>query len=87
MSSEPQSIALPPSILNTGRAVERVAGKVKFYLAKKGYGFIYVGPNHPDVFVHAVDLPEGVEALQIDQPVTFQLVNNSKGPRAINIMV
>ena len=39
-------------------------GKVKFYDAEKGFGFILDDEDGQSVYVHASNLPEGVSALR-----------------------
>lgn len=60
----------------------RVTGKVKFYSRTKGYGFIDRGTGERDVFVHAKDLPGGINELLQNQKVSFLLENHTRGPRA-----
>lgn len=62
-------------------------GKVKFFNAEKGYGFIAPFDGHGDVFVHAKDLKRsGVDVLQVGDRVRFD-VEPSRGGKehAINI--
>lgn len=48
-------------------------GKVKWFNAKKGYGFIN-GENGEDVFVHFSQImQDGYKTLQDGQEVTFEL--------------
>ncbi len=57
---------------------------VKWFDAKKGYGFI----NHPDggddVFVHysQIESDDDFKTLRTDQTVQFELKNGPKGPHA-----
>lgn len=67
------------------------SGKVKFYSRSKGFGFIAVAGER-DVFVHATDLPDGVDELRQDQKVQFTEVDHMKdgvvkGPRAKEIIL
>jgi CspA family cold shock protein len=57
-------------------------GKVKWFDAKKGYGFIEV-EGSKDVFVHysAIEV-DGFRTLNEGQQVSFVLVQGLKGPQA-----
>lgn len=60
-------------------------GKVKWFNAEKGYGFIErEGGN--DVFVHftAINM-EGFKTLDEGQEVEFEVVEGAKGPQAANV--
>ena len=46
-------------------------GKVKWYDADKGFGFIAKDGGSDEVYVHASALPAGVTALKKGQPVEF----------------
>lgn len=57
-------------------------GKVKWFDAQKGYGFIEV-EGSKDVFVHySAILTEGFRTLSEGQQVNFDLVQGMKGPQA-----
>jgi CspA family cold shock protein len=60
-------------------------GRVKFYDAKKGFGFIKA--ENSEVFVHAKELRESgiTDDLVVDQEVTFDTKEGAKGPRACNV--
>lgn len=67
---------------------ERFTGTVKWFDAKKGYGFI----NRPegcdkDIFVHLNNLPAGTDELEEGQEVTYQTEASRKGTRAINVLL
>lgn len=56
-------------------------GRVKYYLAPKGYGFI-ICDEHPDkdIFVHVNDILLGkYDYLQADQVVAFTLKTDEQG--------
>ncbi|NLZ91263.1 MAG: cold-shock protein [Clostridiales bacterium] len=60
-------------------------GKVKWFNAEKGYGFIE-RENGEDVFVHfsAIEM-EGFKTLEEGQEVSFEIVQGAKGPQAANV--
>jgi CspA family cold shock protein len=58
-------------------------GKVKWYNARKGFGFIE-GEDEKDVFVHNTALPIGVYLDEGDQ-VEFEIEKSDRGPKAVNI--
>lgn len=57
-------------------------GKVKFYNATKGFGFI-TDDKGKDVFVHVSAL-NGMELREGDT-VTFDVQEGQKGPTAVNV--
>ncbi|HZJ87048.1 MAG TPA: cold shock domain-containing protein [Erysipelothrix sp.] len=62
-------------------------GKVKFFVADKGYGFISV-EGGDDVFVHVTAIEsEGVDSLEEGQEVTFDIVEGQRGMQAANVKV
>lgn len=60
-------------------------GKVKFFNAEKGYGFITVEGGR-DIFVHfsAID-SEGYKTLEEGQEVSFDIVEGDRGEQAANV--
>ncbi len=57
-------------------------GRVKWFDAKKGYGFI-VGPEDEDVFVHYSSIQEeGFRALREGDQVEYELIETPKGKQA-----
>ena len=62
-------------------------GTVKWFSAKKGYGFIEQ-EDGPDVFVHhsAIDAV-GFKSLKEGDRVTFDIEQGKKGPTAANVKV
>jgi cold shock protein len=62
-----------------------VQGKVKWFNAEKGFGFIEV-EGQDDVFVHFSAIQgEGFKTLEEGQEVTFEIVEGNRGPQAANV--
>ncbi len=61
-------------------------GKVRFYDADKGFGFIS-DDDGTDVFLHANALPEGVTSLKKGARVEFGIVEGRKGAQALQVRV
>ncbi|AMM41844.1 Cold shock, CspA [Candidatus Desulfofervidus auxilii] len=61
-------------------------GKVKWFNASKGYGFIQ-REDGSDVFVHfsAIEA-QGYKTLEEGQEVEFDVVETSKGPQASKVV-
>ena len=60
-------------------------GKVKWFDAKKGYGFI-IGDEGQDVFVHYTSIVgDGFRALKDGETVNYELVKGDKGHQARNV--
>jgi CspA family cold shock protein len=59
-------------------------GKVRFYDADKGFGFISEDSG-ADVFLHANALPEGVTTLKKGVRVEFGIVEGRKGAQALSV--
>ena len=59
-------------------------GKVKFFSADKGFGFLSYDEGE-DVFVHRDALPEGVTELKPGQRVEFGVVSGRKGNQAMQV--
>ncbi|MGC8970738.1 MAG: cold-shock protein [bacterium] len=62
-------------------------GKVKWFNAQKGYGFI-TRDDGGDVFVHYSAIKgQGYRSLEEEQRVQFDVVQGEKGPQAANVTV
>ena len=61
-------------------------GTVKWFNAKKGYGFISDEQGN-DVFVHFSALNmDGFKELKDGESVEFEVVDGEKGPQAANVI-
>jgi CspA family cold shock protein len=59
-------------------------GKVKWYDADKGFGFL-TRDDGGEVFVHSSALPGGVAALKSGQRVEFGVVEGRRGQQALSL--
>ncbi|MDX1622369.1 MAG: cold shock domain-containing protein [Gemmatimonadota bacterium] len=60
-------------------------GKVKWFDAQKGFGFIE-RPDGSDIFVHYSDIVgTGFRTLSEGQEVEFEVTQSPKGPQAVNV--
>ena len=72
------------AVKSAGTGTQR--GTVKWFNAKKGYGFITQGDE--DIFVHYTGLNmEGYKSLDEGAEVTFDITEGKNGPQAINVDV
>lgn len=62
------------------------SGRVKWYDADKGFGFI-AQESGPDVHVRTSALPSGVTALKPGQKVEFGVADGRRGPQALQVTV
>lgn len=60
-------------------------GTVKFFNAEKGFGFISTEAR-VDVFVHVTAVQEaGMQTLREGQRLGFDVQNDPRGPKAVNL--
>ncbi len=59
-------------------------GKVKWYDADKGFGFLSQEDGE-DVYVRSSALPAGVEGLKAGQRVEFGIASGRRGPQALSL--
>lgn len=59
-------------------------GKVRFYDAEKGFGFL-AKDGGGDVYVRANVLPQGVTSLRPGQKVEFGVIEGRKGEQALHV--
>ena len=62
-----------------------INGKVKWFNATKGYGFIAREDNEKDVFVHSSAAKTANLDLNEGDALTFEVENGEKGPSAVNL--
>jgi CspA family cold shock protein len=74
-----------PILLKGG--LQQMEGKVKWFNASKGYGFIETEEDG-DVFVHYSAIQgDGFKTLEEGQSVTFDIVEGNRGPQAANVVL
>jgi CspA family cold shock protein len=61
----------------------KMNGKVKFFNAMKGFGFI-TADDGKEYFVHMTALDEGVKLFENDS-VEFDVEEGERGPKAVNV--
>ena len=63
-----------------------MTGKVKWFNAEKGFGFIE-REGGDDVFVHFTAIQtDGFETLDEGQEVEFEITDGARGPQAANVV-
>ena len=61
-------------------------GKVKFFNAEKGFGFIIVDGSNEEIFVHfSAIVSDGYKTLNEGQAVSFDIVEGQRGKQADNV--
>jgi cold shock protein len=70
-----------------GERISKVPeGTVKWYDAKKGFGFITRTDTNEDVFVHWSGIQkDGFKSLEQNQRVTFDIITSDRGAKAENV--
>ncbi|RME72853.1 MAG: cold shock domain-containing protein [Chloroflexi bacterium] len=67
---------------------ERVRGTVKWFNAKKGYGFIARDGGGEDIFVHFSAIQsDGYRTLEENQAVEFTIEQGPKGLQASKVVI
>lgn len=62
-------------------------GKVKWFNAEKGFGFIQQDEGGPDVFVHFSAIQtQGFKELYENDKVSYDVTQGPKGPQAENVV-
>ncbi|HSV44040.1 MAG TPA: cold-shock protein [Candidatus Bathyarchaeia archaeon] len=62
-------------------------GKVKWFNAKKGYGFIEAEGVEGDIFVHFSEIQQdGYKSLEEGDAVEFEVFKDDKGSKAHNVV-
>ena len=62
------------------------SGKVKWFNAKKGYGFIVDDKSKKDIFLHITSLEESkLRILKEDQKIVYDIKEEKNKLQAINI--
>jgi CspA family cold shock protein len=68
------------------RGGAQLKGKVKWFNAEKGYGFI-ARDGERDIFVHYSAIQqEGYKSLREGEEVEFEVVQSDRGPQAANVV-
>ena len=81
--AKPRSVAA-----DTELQENEVRGTVKFFNAFKGYGFVNIGENERDVFVHLRTLRScGIHHLTEGQEILLHVTDEGKGPQATEVKI
>ena len=81
------SIHLSASYSTFKEVLKMSTGKVKWFNAEKGFGFITTDEGK-DVFVHYSSIvADGFKTLEEGQAVNFDIVDSDRGQQAANVTV
>lgn len=84
----PRRPSMRPEGMPRGEPGPTVEGRVKFFSADKGFGFIAVDDGGKDVFVHIRALEKsGLRSLEPDQRVRLTITMGQKGPQAETVAI
>jgi cold shock protein len=73
-------------LFNGLKEAHSMKGKVKWFNAEKGYGFIE-REDGGDVFVHYSAIQsDGFKTLEEGEPVEFDIVEGDRGPQSANVV-
>ena len=68
------------------RGLTMPSGKIKWFNAKKGYGFITEDETNKDIFLHVSSLEESkLRVLKEEQKIKFDIKEEKNKLQAINI--
>lgn len=62
-------------------------GKVRYYDAEKGFGFLSKDEGGDDVYVRSSALPAGVTGLKRGQKVEFGIIDGKRGEQALSVQL
>ena len=71
----------------SGQVNQVPSGKIKWYDADKGFGFIAQDGGGDDVHVRSSALPTGVATLKPGQKVEYGVADGRRGPQALQVKV
>lgn len=60
-------------------------GRVKWYNAEKGFGFVSRDDGGSDVFLHRDSLPDGAPELKAGQKLEYGIVDTRRGVQAMSV--
>lgn len=77
---------MPEQQTDSSAEIDSIEGEVKWFDARKGFGFI-VGPSGQDIFVHfsVIDQESGFRTLKDGEKVTYSATEGTKGWSATQV--